>query len=140
MDESVADSGASYHVTGDPTGMFDYKPPPVGKERVVIGDMMMMGAELVDKLSLLMHCQGGDTHVRLTNVAYIPGVQFNLFLFHAVMSKCRVTMGTKGVHMLGGSVSFVRRETGSLCSANRITAPPHGYRSICPWQAATGRY
>ena len=108
-DEWVADSGASYHVTGDPSGMFDCKPPPVGKERLVIGDMTMVGVECFGKLSLLMHCQGGDTHVRLTNVAYVPGVQLNLFSLHAVMSKCRATMDTKGVHMLGGSVSFVRR-------------------------------
>ena len=101
-DEWVADSGASYHVTGDPTGMFDCKPPPVGKERLVIGNMTMMGVECFGKLSLLMYCQGSDTHVRLTNVAYVPGVQFNLFSLHAVMSKCRVTMDTKGVHMLGG--------------------------------------
>ena len=75
-----------------------------------------------------MHCQGGDTHVRLTNVAYVPGVQFNLFSLHAVMSKCRVTMDTMlgkcRVHMLGGSVLFVRRGAGSYCSATRITGPP----------------
>ena len=35
-DEWVADSAASYHVTGDPTGMFDCKPPLVGKEKLVI--------------------------------------------------------------------------------------------------------
>ena len=120
----VADSGASYHVTGDPHGMFGCTPPPVGKERLVIGDMTMMGAECFGKLSLLMNCQGGDTHLRLTNVAYVPGVQFNSFSLHAVMSKCRVTMETKRVHMLGGSVSFVRREAGSYCSATRITDPP----------------
>ena len=100
--------------------MFGCKPPPVGKE-LLVGDMTMMGVECFGKLSLLMHCQGGDTHARLTNVAYIPGVQFNLFSFHAVISKCRVTVDTKGVHMLGGSVSFVRREAGSYCSATRIT-------------------
>ena len=131
-DEWVADSGATYHVTGDPTGMFDCKPPPLGKERLVIGDTTMMGVERFGKLSLLMHCQGGDTHVRLTNVAYVPGVQFNLFSLHAVMSKCRVTMDTEGVHMLGGSVSFVRREAGSYCSATRITDPPMANAVLVP--------
>ena len=72
-DEWVADSGASYHVTGDPTGMFDCKPPRVGKERLVIGDMTMIGVDCFGTLSLLMHCQSGDTHARLTNVAYGPG-------------------------------------------------------------------
>ena len=86
---------------GTPLGCLT-KPSPVGKERLVIGDMTMMGFECFGKLSLLMHCQDGDTHVRLTNVAYVPGAQFNLFALHAVMSKCLVTMDTKGVHMLRG--------------------------------------
>ena len=63
-DEWIADSGASYHVTGDPTGMFDCKPSPVGKERLVIGDMTMMGVECCGKLSLLMHCQACTTDER----------------------------------------------------------------------------
>ena len=131
-DEWVADSGASYHVMGDPTGVFDCKPPLVGKERLVIGDMTMMGVQCFGNLSLLMHGQGGDTHVRLTNLAYVPGVQFNLFSLHAVMSKRRVTMDTKGDHMLGGSVSFVRREAGSYCSATRITDPPMASAVLIP--------
>ena len=55
--------------------MFDCKPPLVGKERLVIGDMTMIGVECFGKLSLLMmHCQGGDKHSQMTNVAYVPGV------------------------------------------------------------------
>ena len=50
----------------------------------MIGSMTMMGVECFGKLSLLMHCQVGDTHARLTNVAYVPVVQFNLFSLHAV--------------------------------------------------------
>ena len=131
-DECVADSGASYHVTGDPTGVFDCKPSPRGKESLVIGDMTMMGVECFGKLSLLMHCQGGDTHARLTNVAYVSGVQFNLFSLHAVMSKCRVTVDTKGVHMLGGSASFARREPDSYSSATIITGPPMANAVLVP--------
>ena len=98
----------------------------------MIGDMTMMGVECFGKLSLLMHCQGGDTHVRLTNVAYVPGVQFNLFSLHAVMSNCRVTIDTTGGYMLGGGVSFVRREAGSYSSATRITDPPMANAVLVP--------
>ena len=101
--------------------MLDFKPFPVGKERLVIGNMTMMGVECFGKLSLLMHFQGDDTHVRLTNVAYMPRVQCNLL--HAVMSKCRVTMDTEGVHMLGASVFCVHSKAASYFSA-RITDPP----------------
>ena len=44
-DHWVAESGASCHVPGDSTGMFDCTSPPAGKERLVIGDMTMMGIE-----------------------------------------------------------------------------------------------
>ena len=97
-----------------------------------MGGMTMMGVECFVTLYLLMHCQGGDTHVRLTNVAYVPGVQFNLFSLHVVVSKCRVTMDAKRVHMLGGSVSFVRREAGSYCPTTRITDPPMANAVLVP--------
>ena len=105
-----------------------------------MGDMTMMGVEFFGKPSLLMHCQGGDTHVRLTNVAYVPGVQFNLFSLHAVMSKYRLTIDSEGFHVLGGSVSFVRREVGSYCSATEINDPPMANTLLIPGQAATARY
>ena len=113
------------HITsrGTPLGRLTVPPPQRGKERLVKDDMTLMGVECFGKLSLLMHCQGGYTHVRLTSVAYVLGVQLNLFSLHAVMSKCRVTMDNKGVHMLGGSASFVRKETGAYCSANKISYP-----------------
>ena len=78
----------------------------------MIGDMTMMGIECFGKLSLLVHCPGGDTRVSLPKVSYVPGVRFKSFSLHAVMPKCRVAMDNEGVHMLGGRVSFVRREAG----------------------------
>ena len=48
------------------------------------------------------------------------------------MSKSRVTMDTKGVHMLRGSVSFVSREDGSYCSATRINDPPMADAVLVP--------
>ena len=41
--------------------MFDCKLPLISKERLVIGDTTMMGVECFGKLSLLMHCLGGNT-------------------------------------------------------------------------------
>ena len=54
-------SGAWYHITEDPTGTFDCKPPVLGKEGLVIDDITMMGVEFFGKLSLLMDCLGGNT-------------------------------------------------------------------------------
>ena len=35
----VADSGATFHVTGNPVGMVECNPPPLGRRSLVIGDM-----------------------------------------------------------------------------------------------------
>ena len=60
---------------------------------------------------------------RIGDMAYVPGVRFNLFALHAVVTKCPVTVDNEGVHILGGSVPFVRRESGPYCFATRITDP-----------------
>ncbi|CAN0439319.1 unnamed protein product, partial [Laminaria digitata] len=87
----VADSGATYHVTGDPTFMFECKPPPVGKGTLLVGDMRSMRVECFGKLSMVMHSAGGDLDVVLMNVAYVPGFKFHLFSLHEVMPKCSAT-------------------------------------------------
>ena len=51
---------------------------------------------------MVMHSQQGDVQVKLLNVAYVPGVRFNLFSLHAVMPKCPVTLDADGAHMLDG--------------------------------------
>ncbi|CAN0441657.1 unnamed protein product, partial [Laminaria digitata] len=92
----VADSGATYHVTGDPTFMFECKPPPVGKGTLLVGDMGSMRVECFGKLSMVMNSAGGDLDVVLMNVAYVPGFKFHLFSLHEVMPKCSATMDSAG--------------------------------------------
>ncbi|CAN0551783.1 unnamed protein product, partial [Laminaria digitata] len=84
----VADSGAAYHVTGDPTFMFECNPPSAGKGTLLVGDMRLMHVECFGKLSMVMHSAGGDLDVVLMNVAYVPGFKFHLFSLHEVMPKC----------------------------------------------------
>ena len=120
---------------GTPSGCLTV--PPVGKERLVIGDMTTTGIDCFGKLSLLINIPGGDTHMRLSNVAYVSGVCFNLFSLHTVMPKCRVTMGNEGVHVLGGSVSFVRRDTGQHCFATGVTDLPIAH---AVWSPAATTY
>lgn len=71
-----------------------------------------------------MHCAKGDIHVKLLDVAYVHGVQFNLFSLHAVMPKCNVILNTNGAHMLGGSLYFVCRDTESYVQATRVVEDP----------------
>ena len=62
---------------------------------------------------MIMHSKHGDVQVKLLDVAYVPGVRFDLFSLHAVMPKCPVTLDAEGVHMLDGVLSFLRRDAGS---------------------------
>ena len=50
---------------------------------------------------MVMHSQQGDVQIKLLNVAYVPGVQFNLFSLHAVMQKCHFTLDAEGVPWAG---------------------------------------
>ena len=68
------------------------------------------------KVPMIMHCKQGDVQVKLQDVAYVPGVQFNLFSLHVVMPKCSVSLDAEGVHMLDGVMSL-RRDAGSHVEA-----------------------
>ena len=73
---------------------------------------------------MIMHCKQGNIQVKLLDVAYVPGVQFNLFSLHAVMPKCTVSLDAEGVHMLGGVLSFLRKDAGSFVEATRVVETP----------------
>ena len=123
-EEWVADSGATFHVTGNPVGMVECNPPPLGRRSLVIGDMRSLKIEYFGNLPMVMHSQQGDVQIKLLNVAYVPGVHFNMFSLHAVMPKCSVSLDAEGVHMLDGELSFMRRDTGSYVEATRVVETP----------------
>ena len=119
-EEWIADSGATFHVTGIPSGLVECKPPPPDKSTLVVSDMRSLRVQCFGKLPMIMHSKHGDVQVKLLNVAYVPGVQFNLFSLHAVMPKCSVSFDAEGVHMLDGVLSFMRRDAGSYVEATRV--------------------
>ncbi|CAN0090545.1 unnamed protein product, partial [Sphacelaria rigidula] len=51
----IADSGTSHHTTGSMTNVFDTRPPPVGKEDVVIGDDKVLPVKAVGSLEIGFH-------------------------------------------------------------------------------------
>ena len=109
-EEWVADSGATFHVTGNPSGLVECKPPPPDRRSLVVSDMRSLRVQCFGSLPMVMHSQQGDVQVKLLNVAYVPAVQFNLFSLHAVMPKCSISLDAEGVHMLDGALSFLRRD------------------------------
>ena len=128
----VADSGATFHVTGNPVGMVECNPPPLGRRSLVIGDMRSLKIEYFGNLPMVMHSQQGDVQIKLLNVAYVPGVHFNMFSLHAVMPKCSVSLDAEGVHMLDGELSFMRRDTGSYVEATRVVETPIAAAVLAP--------
>ena len=57
--------------------------------------------------------------MKLLDVAYVPGVQFNLFSLLAVMPNSSVTVNAIGAHILRVKLSFVPRDTTSYVEATR---------------------
>ena len=69
---------------------------------------------------MVMHSPQSDVQVKLLDVAYVPGVYFNLFPLHAVMPKHSVTLNVDGARMLDGDLSFMRSDASSYVAATRI--------------------
>ena len=56
----IADSGATFHVTGNPAGMVGCNPPLPGRSTLVVGDMRSLQVLCLGILPLKMHCKQGD--------------------------------------------------------------------------------
>ena len=72
------------------------------------------------KMPMIMHCKQGDVQVKLLDLAYVPGVQLNLFSLNAIMPKCSVSLDAEGVNVLDGVLSFLRRDAGFFVEATRV--------------------
>ena len=131
-EEWVADSGATFHVTGNPLGMVECFPPSPDRSSLVVGDMRSLKVECFGSIPMVMHSQQGDVEVKLLDVAYVPGIRFNLFSLHAVMPKCPVTLNANGAHLLGGGLSFMRRDAGSYIQATRTVETPIAAAVLAP--------
>ena len=99
-------------------------PPPPDKTSLVVGDMRSLNVEYFGHIPIVMHSPQCEVQVRLLDVAYVPGVRFNLFSLHAVMLKCPVTLDCQGAHLLDGQLSFMRRDAGSYVDATLVVKTP----------------
>ena len=81
---------------------------------------------------MIMHTKHGDVQVKLLDVAYVPGVRFNLFSLHAVIQKYHVSLDAEGVHMMDGVLSFLRRDAGSYVEATRVVETPIVAAELAP--------
>ena len=68
----------------------------------------------------------------MLDVAYVPGVHMNLFLFQAVTFKYPATPDAQGAHMLDGQLPFMRRDAGSYVDVTRIVGTPISALALAP--------
>jgi len=76
----IADSGATCHITDDPTRMYDIKP-------VTLGNGSTVTATMNGKLKLQTEGEEEPTTVTLHNIKYTPGFMLKLFSLSCAMKK-----------------------------------------------------
>ncbi|CAN0290392.1 unnamed protein product, partial [Ectocarpus fasciculatus] len=82
----VGDSGASVQGTSSRRHMYDTRPPTAAEKFLMIGNGSSMEVVCMGSLDLLLLC---DTTVRLTltNVAYVPGLEYDLMSFNLLQAE-----------------------------------------------------
>jgi len=80
----IADSGATCHITNDPTGLYDIEHM---ETPVTLGDGTTVTATMNAKLKLKMEGLEGPTTVMLYDVKYIPDFMLKLFSLSCTMKK-----------------------------------------------------
>ncbi|CAN0404827.1 unnamed protein product, partial [Scytosiphon promiscuus] len=77
-EEWVADSGCTYHTTGDPRLMYNMQCVPPEESRIAPGDGRVLNVVGKGSLNLIMHAQT-EFPVTLQKVLLVEGMHFNLF-------------------------------------------------------------
>ena len=107
-DAWIGDSGATTHMTRSAELMYDTKPPPLHRSRIILGDGSIRKVQFVGKLDLILHSRT-DHPVTLHDVYFVSDLGFNLFSFHVVQEKHEIVLNKTGAHLLNGRLVFPRR-------------------------------
>ena len=75
------------------------------------------------KIPLVIHRAQGDVQLKPLDVAYVPGIPFNLFSLHAVMPVHKVTLNAEGARLRDGDLSFLHRDAGSIIEPLGLVMP-----------------
>jgi len=108
-------------MTHDCSKMYDIRPPPPGREAIVIGDGRRLRVECIGKIEMMFH---GHTEVRhtLSDVSYVPELGFNLYSLHVVQRTHVVMLDASGIHITGTGITFPRGIKRSCVWVSRL--PP----------------
>ena len=77
-----------------------------------------MEVEFVGCIDVVMHCEE-DVDVTLRDVAFVPGVPFDLCSFNVIQEEHVITLDRTGVYMLDVRVLFCKGKFGNYVKATR---------------------
>ena len=126
-DSWIADSGASCHMTHDRTRIYNVRLPPPSRETITIGGRRRIKVEYIGNMDVIFHGKN-DQRITLIDVAYVPGLGFNLYSLHAVQRKHLIVSDASGTHIIGENLTFLRSRSGSCLRATRLPAGTVGAR------------
>ncbi|CAM9785325.1 unnamed protein product [Discosporangium mesarthrocarpum] len=133
--EWIADSGATWHMTTEITGMYDFVSTT---EHTFVEAANGRKCAVNGKATLKVvfeNKSGTDIHMILHNVMYIPGLKHNLFSLLAAAERGHTFVETThGIEVVGG-LSFVRRPGKGYASALA-----HPTREIAATALTPGRF
>ena len=78
-DAWIADSGASCHMTPECSKMYNIRPPPPGREAIMVRDGRRLQVECVGSIDMIFHGHT-DVHHTLFDVSYVPDLGFILLI------------------------------------------------------------
>ena len=110
----IDDSGASCHMMRDRTRIYNVRPPPTGRETITVGDRSRIKIEYIGNMDVIFHGKT-DQRITLVDVAYGPGLRFNLYSLHAVQRTDLIVSDASGTHIIVANLTFPRSSSGSHC-------------------------
>ena len=95
------------------------RPPPPGREIIMIetdGNVKYVG-----NMDVIFPGQT-DQRMTLIDVAYIPGLGFNLYSLHAAHKTYPSVSDASGTHIIGANLTVPRSSSGSYLRATSLSA------------------
>ena len=92
--------------------MYNARPPPPGRETIMIGDRRRIKVEYIGNMDALFHGKS-DQRITLIDVAYVLDLGFDLYSLHAVQRTRLIVSDASGTHIIGANMTFPRSSSGS---------------------------
>ena len=101
--------------------------PPPGRETITIGDRRRIKVEYIGNMDVIFHGKS-DQRITLIDVAYVPGLGFNMYSLHAVQRTHLIVSDASGTHIVGANLTFLRSSIGSYLRATWLPTGTVGAR------------